>query len=61
MSERSVNVDSGSYLTGYVTAVIDIWANMLGARGFVIERQPLRGFGDQFSGRQRAACRGWRR
>jgi glutamate carboxypeptidase len=51
MSERSVNIESGSYLAAGVNAVIDIWAGMLGEMGFAIERQPLPGFGDQLTAR----------
>lgn len=51
MSERAVNIDSGSYMAGGVNAVIDIWAGMLGEMGFAIERAPLAGFGDQMTAR----------
>lgn len=51
MAERSVNIDSGSYMAGGVNAVIDIWAGMLGGLGFAVERTPLPGFGDQMTAR----------
>lgn len=51
MSERTVNIDSGSYLAGGVNAVIDIWAGMLDDMGFAVERVPLPGFGDQMTAR----------
>ena len=51
MSERVVNIDSGSYLAGGVNAVISIWAGMLEGMGFAVERRPLPGFGDQMTAR----------
>lgn len=51
MSERTVNIDSGSYLAAGVNAVIDIWADMLDGMGFAVERTPLPGFGDQMTAR----------
>lgn len=51
MSERCVNIDSGSYLAGGVNAVIDIWAGMAAGMGFAVERTPLPGFGDQMTAR----------
>ncbi|TCH96000.1 M20 family peptidase [Roseococcus sp. SYP-B2431] len=51
MAERSVNIDSGSYMAEGVNAVIDIWAGMLGGLGFAVERRPLPGFGDQMTAR----------
>ncbi len=51
MSERCVNIDSGSYLAGGVNAVIDVWAGMLQGMGFTVERNPLPGFGDQMTAR----------
>jgi len=51
MAERSVNIDSGSYMADGVNAVIDIWAGMLGGMGFAVERRPLAGFGDQMTAR----------
>lgn len=51
MSERVVNIDSGSYLAGGVNAVIDVWAGMLGEMGFTVERAQLPGFGDQMTAR----------
>ncbi|HYZ32034.1 MAG TPA: M20/M25/M40 family metallo-hydrolase, partial [Crenalkalicoccus sp.] len=51
MTERSVNLDSGSYLAGGVNAVIDIWAGMLADLGFTVQRKPLPGFGDQMTAR----------
>ncbi|WP_372622193.1 M20/M25/M40 family metallo-hydrolase [Falsiroseomonas sp.] len=51
MSERVVNIDSGSYLAAGVNAVIDVWADMLAGIGFTIERTPLADFGDQLTAR----------
>ncbi len=51
MSERAVNIDSGSYVAAGVNAVIDLWADMLAGMGFAIERVPLPGFGDQMTAR----------
>src|SRR5919202_4273852 len=51
MAERSVNIDSGSYLASGVNAVIDIWAGMLGGLGFEVQRNRLPGFGDQLTAR----------
>jgi len=51
MSERTVNIDSGSYMAAGVNAVIDIWAGMLAQMGFTVERNPLPGFGDQMTAR----------
>jgi glutamate carboxypeptidase len=51
MSERSVNIESGSYLAAGVNAVIDIWAGMLAEMGFAVERTKLPGFGDQMTAR----------
>lgn len=51
MAERSVNLDSGSYLASGVNAVIDIWGGMLRGLGFAVERTPLPGFGDQMTAR----------
>lgn len=51
MAERSVNIDSGSYMAEGVNAVIDIWAGMLAGLGFAVERNPLPGFGDQMTAR----------
>ncbi|HEV7263468.1 MAG TPA: M20 family metallopeptidase [Falsiroseomonas sp.] len=51
MSERVVNIDSGSYLAAGVNTVVDIWAEMLAGMGFAIERAPLPGFGDQLTAR----------
>ena len=51
MSERAVNIESGSYLAAGVNAVIDIWAGMLTEMGFTVERAELPGFGDQMTAR----------
>lgn len=51
MSERAVNIESGSYLAVGVNAVIDIWAGMLTEMGFTVERATLPGFGDQMTAR----------
>jgi len=51
MSERVVNIDSGSYLADGVNAVIDVWAGMLTGMGFTVERKPLPGRGDQMTAR----------
>ena len=51
MSERAVNIESGSYLAAGVNAVIDIWAGMLAEMGFTVERAGLPGFGDQMTAR----------
>jgi len=51
MAERSVNIESGSYMAEGVNAVIDIWAGMLAGLGFEVERKPLPGFGDQMTAR----------
>lgn len=51
MSERVVNIDSGSYMAAGVNAVIDVWAGMLTGMGFTVERTPLAGHGDQMTAR----------
>ena len=51
MAERTVNIDSGSYMPEGVNAVIGIWAQMLAGMGFTVERTPLPGFGDQMTAR----------
>ncbi len=51
MAERTVNIDSGSYLPDGVNAVISIWADMLRGMGFEVQRTPLPGHGDQMTAR----------
>src|SRR5271166_6330242 len=52
LTERVVNIDSGTYHAAGVNAVIDIWANVLLASGFDISRQPLQNRGDQLTARR---------
>lgn len=49
MTERVVNIDSGSYDAAGVNAVIDVWSGELAAMGFAIQRRPLPGRGDQLT------------
>ena len=42
MTERVVNIDSGSYHAPGVNAVIDVWAEFLRGCGFEVSRRPLR-------------------
>ena len=58
MSERLVNIDSGSYLPHGVNAVQDVWAGMLAGMGFDVQRTPLPGFGDQMTARLALAGHG---
>ncbi|MBD0271780.1 MAG: M20/M25/M40 family metallo-hydrolase [Acetobacteraceae bacterium] len=51
LAERSVNIDSGTYCTEGVQAVIGLWAGMLGGMGFAVERVPLAGRGDRLTAR----------
>ncbi|MBY0336982.1 MAG: M20 family metallopeptidase [Acetobacteraceae bacterium] len=60
MSERCVNIDSGSYLADGVNAVISVWASPLEGLGFTVERVPLPGFGDQMTARLRLGGNGKR-
>lgn len=50
-AERVVNIDSGSYHAPGVNAVIDVWADMLAAMGFTLERRPIPERGDQLTAR----------
>ena len=50
-AERAVSIDSGSYDAAGVNAVQDLWAAMLTGIGFVVERVPLQGRGDQLTAR----------
>jgi glutamate carboxypeptidase len=52
MIERVVSVDSGTYHTPGVNAVIDAFAAFLDSAGFTIERTPLQGRGDQLTARR---------
>ena len=49
LTEATVNIDSGTYHTPGVQAVIDLWAAHLAASGFIIERTPLEGRADQLT------------
>jgi glutamate carboxypeptidase len=51
LTERVVNIDSGTYHAAGVNAVIDIWAGFLRDIGFDISRHPLAGRGDQLTAR----------
>lgn len=50
--ERAVKIDSGSYHAAGVNAFIDLVATDLTELGFVIERCPLSGRGDQMTARR---------
>jgi glutamate carboxypeptidase len=52
MTERVVNIDSGSYDAAGVNRVIDAFASFLGDAGFEITRAPLPGRGDQLTARR---------
>ncbi len=52
LTERSVAIDSGTYVTEGVQRVIDLWADHLRASGFTVERTPLPGRGDQLTARR---------
>ena len=52
MTERVVNIDSGSYHAPGVNAVIDVWAEFLRGCGFEVSRRPLQGRGDQMTARR---------
>ena len=49
LTEATVNIDSGTYHTAGVQAVIDLWAAHLAASGFTLERTPLEGRADQLT------------
>jgi len=51
LTERVVNIDSGSYLADGVNRVQDEIGGALSAIGFAIERTPIPGRGDQFTAR----------
>ncbi|MCC7426972.1 MAG: M20/M25/M40 family metallo-hydrolase [Alphaproteobacteria bacterium] len=51
LTERVVNIDSGSYMAEGVNRVEDAIGETLAALGFAIERAPLPGRGDQFTAR----------
>ena len=51
MTERVVNIDSGSYDAAGVNAVIDVFAAFLRESGFSITRTPLPERGDQLTAR----------
>jgi len=55
MSEHSVNIDSGSYLTAGVNAVSNICSGMRPQMGFTIERNPQPGLADQMTARMASA------
>ncbi len=52
MTERVVNIDSGTYHTAGVSAVIDVWAAFLRDSGFEVSRRPLAGRADQMTARR---------
>jgi glutamate carboxypeptidase len=52
MTERVVNIDSGTYHAAGVNAVIDVWAEFLRNCGFDVSRDPLSGRGDQMTARR---------
>lgn len=52
MTERVVNIDSGTYHTPGVSAVIDVWAAFLRDCGFEVSRRPLQGRADQMTARR---------
>jgi glutamate carboxypeptidase len=51
MTERVVNIDSGSYDAAGVNAVIDVFAAFLQDAGFTVSRAPVAGRGDQLTAR----------
>jgi len=53
MTERVVNIDSGTYHAAGVNAVIDVWAAFLRECGFQVSRQQLANRGDQMTARRR--------
>lgn len=52
MTERVVNIDSGTYHAAGVNAVIDVWAEFLRGCGFDVSRRPLQDRGDQMTARR---------
>jgi len=52
LTEKSVAIDSGTYRTAGVQAVIELWAAHLRRSGFTVERVPLAGRGDQLTARR---------
>ena len=56
--ERAVNIDSGSYHAAGVNAFIDLVGTTLTDLGFVIERRPLAGRGDQMTARRHFGGKG---
>src|SRR6202142_1279804 len=52
MLERPVNNDSGSYHAPGVNATIDLVAGELAKLGFLVQRKPLAGRGDQMTPRR---------
>ncbi len=53
LTERVVNLDSGTYHAAGVNAVIDIWADYLRDAGFEVNCRRLRDRGDQLTARRR--------
>lgn len=52
VTERVVSIDSGTYDAAGVNGVLDVWAGMLAALGFSVERTPLARYGDQMTARR---------
>lgn len=52
MTERVVNIDSGSYNAAGVNAVIDVFADFLRDADFDVTRTPIEGRGDQLTARR---------
>jgi len=52
MTERAVSIDSGTYCTEGVQAVIELFAGHLAASGFDVERTPLPDRADQLTARR---------
>ncbi len=52
MTERAVSIDSGTYCTEGVQAVIELFAGHLAGSGFDVERTPLPGRADQLTARR---------
>ncbi len=51
LTEKSVAIDSGTYHTAGVQAVLELWAAHLKGSGFTVERAPLARRGDQLTAR----------